>query len=280
MGYNQPARKRQPYGKKYQSIGNPRQRNVPKTAAVKRLSDSIARDIQKVAAPKPSAMSILYPETKYFDTSFNAPLVGASGNWTSTEVPCDAYVDADGSTAAYTASALIPSAIGSGYGQVDGNRYKLKKIRVRGQITRAPASDQADMNVGTPVRLMLIHDTQPNGAQAQGEDIMQAIGAEEDLYSFKRVSNAGGRFRILKDEFFFLENIVAGTDAANTNSLGFSSALFSFQYVPKTPITVNVKSGSATPAVSQLVTDNIFLLCQPAGTTVVIKGCARAYYAD
>ena len=152
MGYNQPAKRRQPYGKKFTSIGNPRQRNVPKTAAVKRLSDSIARDIQKVAAPKQSAMSILYPETKYFDTSFNVPIVGASGNWTSTEVACDAYVDADGSTAAYTASALIPSAIGSGYGQVDGNRYKLKKIRARGQITRAPSSDQADMNVGTPIR--------------------------------------------------------------------------------------------------------------------------------
>jgi len=281
MGYTAPYKKRQPYGSRFQVIGGSKSRPT-KSSAVKRISDSIARDITKASsAPSPRAqMSLVLPETKYFDTGINIAVVGSASGWTGTEVACDNYVNSSGTAAGYTDSALIPSAIGSGYGQVNGNRYKLKKLRVRGQITRAPASDQADMNVGTPVRLMLIHDTAPNGAQAQGEDIIQDLGEEESIYAFKRIGESGGRFRILKDEFFYLENIVAGTDAANTNSLGFSCAQFSFQYVPKTPIVVNVKSGSATPTIASLITANIFLLCQPAGQSVVVKGASRAYYVD
>lgn len=227
-------------------------------------------------------------ETKYFDTGMNVAVSWTGTTWASSTVACDNYVNSSGTAAAYTDSALIPTANGSGYGQVAGNRYNLKKLRVRGAVGYAGAfEDQA--NVGQPiqVRIMLIHDTQPNGAQALGSDIMQDIGAAaENLYSFKRVSNTSGRFRIIKDKFCCLQPATSGTDGTNTQSNSHTSEMFSFQYVPKTPIRVNIKSGNATPTVAGLVDNNFFLLVAGVNQTtsavaaIGVYAASRAYYTD
>ncbi len=226
-----------------------------------------------------------FNETKYFDCGINTVVTWAGTDWSDSEIPCDNYVNSSGAAAAYTDSCLVPTAIGSAYGEVNGNRYKLKKIRVRGNILVPVAADQADVLNPTYVRLMLIHDEQPNGAQAQGEDVMQDIGAAgENLYSYKRVASTSGRFRILKDQFYVLDCVVAGTDGTNTNSVGTEGVNFSFQYQPNSPILVNVKSGSSTPTIASTVNCNMFLVV--AGTrlgsavAVTIRAASRAYYVD
>ncbi len=227
----------------------------------------------------------VFNETKYFDVGINATVTWAGTDWSDSEVPADNFVNSSGASAAYTDSCLLPTAIGSAYGEVNGNRYKLKKIRVRGAISVPVLQDQADMPLPTFVRLMLVHDEQPNGAQAQGEDIMQDIGATgENLHSYKRVASTSGRFRILKDEWITLDSCTAGTDANNTNSVGMEGQLFSFQYQPRVPILVNVKSGSATPTIASTINCNMFLIVagvrggNPLG--VLIKAASRAYYVD
>ncbi len=236
------------------------------------------------AGRAPPAAAVMN-ETKYFDTGIFSSVTFAGSDWSATEVPCDNYVNSSGTAAAYTDSCLLPTAIGSAYGEVNGNRYKLKKIRVRGSLKAAVLMNQADMVQPAIVRLMLIHDEQPNGAQAQGEDIMQDIGeAGENLFSFKRVAASSGRFRILKDQFVTLQSTVAGTDGTNTNSLGFEGELFSFQYQPNNAILVNVKSGSATPTIASTINCNMFLLV--AGTrndsalAITVTAASRAYYVD
>ncbi len=242
--------------------------------------------------PKPSnsfaptsRANLMMPETKYFDCGINAVVTTAGSTWADTEVPCDNYVNSSGVAAAYTDSALIPSAGGSAYGQVVGNRYKLKKFRCRGDLKIATAADQADVGAAVQVRLMLVMDTQPNGAQAQGEDIMQDMGAAaENIYSYKRVADNSGRFRILKDSFETLQPAVSGTDGTNTNSNSWEGKQFTFQYTPRTPIQVNIKSGNATPTVAGLTSCNIFLLCfgitAGAAQAVNIAAVSRAYYCD
>ena len=54
-------------------------------------------------------------ETKYFDTGINTSVTFGGTSWTGSEVPCDNYINSSGAAAAYTDSALIPSANGSGY---------------------------------------------------------------------------------------------------------------------------------------------------------------------
>jgi len=231
-------------------------------------------------------LPVVFPqETKYFDCGFNAVVTWAGTDWSASELPCDNYINSSGTAAAYTDSCLIPTAIGSGYGQVNGNRYRLKKIRVRGQIDPGFASDQADVLGTTTVRMLLVMDTMPNGAQAQGEDVLQDFGATgENIFAFQRVSAQSGRFRVLKDQVFEADVSAAGTDGASTNSIGFKDPNFSFTYTPKTPITVNVRAGNATPTIAGTVDCNIFVLVgavrSGAAVGVTVYGCSRAYYCE
>lgn len=234
-----------------------------------------------------SRASLMMPETKYFDVGINGSTTWAGTTFADTEVPCDNYVNSSGTAAAYSDSALIPSAVGSGYGQVNGNRYKLKKIRVRGDVAVNILPVQDDANYARLVRVMLVMDTQPNGTQAQGEDIIQDVGASsENLYAYKRVASSSGRFRILKDQFITLQPTTAQTDGTATSSNGFQSQQFSMQYQPKTPIQVNIKSGNSTPTVAGLETCNIFLLMAgiDAGNGSAVQtfmhASARTYYSD
>ncbi len=226
-----------------------------------------------------------FNETKYFDCGINVATTWAGTTWADSEVVCDNYVNSSGTAAAYTDSCLLPTAIGSAYGEVNGNRYKLKKIRVRGNLLLPTVADSADILNPTYVRLMLVHDEQPNGAQAQGEDIMQDFGdIGENLYSFKRVASTSGRFRILKDVFHVIDVAAAGTDGTNTNSVGMEGLNFSFQYQPNSPILVNVKSGSAVPTIASTVNCNMFLLVAGtrlgAAVAVTMRAASRAYYVD
>ncbi len=220
------------------------------------------------------------PETKYFDTGINVALTSGVSDWTGTEVPCDNTVNSSGVAAAYTDSCLIPTAIGSGYGQVNGNRYKLKKLRVRGSLRGNVLPNLADPSPGLRVRLMLVLDTQPNGLQAQGEDVMQDIGANETLYSFKRIADSSGRFRIVKDEFYQMNPAVTIPDGTNTGSQSFNNEQFSFQYTPKEPQQINIKSGNATATIAGTITHNYFLLLHTEGQEITITAAARAYYYD
>jgi len=232
---------------------------------------------------------MVYPgETKYFDCGINAAVTWAGTDWSASEVPCTNYINSSGTAAAYTDSCLLPTAIGSGYGQVNGNRYRLKKIRVRGQLAPGVASDQADVPGTVTVRALLVMDTMPNGAQAQGEDVMQDVGDySSNAYTFQRVSNTGGRFRILKDKWFRNNPAVAVNNAgATTVSEAYTNSIFKFQWVPKVPVEVNIKAGNATPTVAGLSNLNIFLLAysynQGAGgaQTVNVNAACRTYYFD
>lgn len=229
--------------------------------------------------------SVFAPETKYFDTSFNAN-VAIAADWTGTEVPCTNYIQSDGTTVgAYTDSALVPSAVGAGYGQVVGSKYMLKALRVRGVVGNAFASDQADIPAAPVVTVCLVQDTQPNGAQAQGEEVFTDMGsAMQCAFSYQAMgAGAGGRFKILKRKTYVLPTTAAGTDGTNTNTVNIGTRNFEFTFAPKRPVLCCIKSSSATPTVATISDNNFFLLAKASGFAAgnpTIVGCARAYYCD
>lgn len=259
--------------------GPERRRGVTAQQAAARQATIDYRRHARMSRP----VAPLVPETKYFDTSFQQSISSAA-DWTGSEVPCTNYIQSDGTTVgAYTDSALIPSAVGAGYGQITGNKYALRKLRVRGELTGNVSADQADVPTATTVRVVLVEDTQPQGAQAQGETIFTDMGgAVQCQFSFLAMAaGAGGRFRILKDKVYTLNPAVAGTDGASTNSVARNSTTFKFNInFPKTEVIL--KANSSTPTVASLSNRNYFLLahCSVAGPTTNINGCARAYYQD
>jgi len=232
-------------------------------------------------------------ETKYFDTGINVAVTTAGTTWADTEVTCDNYINSSGTPAAYTDCCLLPTAQGTGYGQVVGQRYHLKKIRVRGDLSTPVGSAAATVGGAVSVRLLLIMDTQPigvagAGGQAQGEDIMQDFGdTPENAYSFQRVAAATGRFRILKDELCVLQPAIAANDAAPTTiSTSRETARFSFQYRPKAPLQIQIRNGNATPTIAGVQSHNIFMLAYAytnvagAAVAVTVRGASRCYYVD
>jgi len=237
----------------------------------------------RASAVASGRMPYVAQETKYFDTSQLLALPTAA-DWTGTEVPSTNYVQSDGTTVgAYTDSALIPSAIGAGYGQVVGNKYHIKKIRCRGEVVSAIGSDQADVPVPASVRVALVLDTRPNGAQAQGEEVFGDMGsAAQNNYAFMAMgAGQAGRFRILKDFTTILQPAASGTDGTNTNSTSRSGAQFSFTWKPKKPVQVLLKANSATPTVASLSSCNVFLLAHAnpsTGPGYFINSCTRTYY--
>jgi len=244
------------------------------------VSASRSRSRSRSVAP----VTVLYmpsgSETKYFDTSQQQTIASAA-DWTGSEVPSTNYVQSDGTTVgAYTDSALIPSAIGAGFGQVVGAKYAIKKIRCRGSIRGVLVPDAADVQVPAVVRVCMVQDTRPNGAQAQGEDVFLDMGdGEQNNFSFQSMgAGQGGRFRILKDFTAVLQPAVAGTDGANTNSTVRQGTTFSFTWKPKVPLEVLLKANSAVPTVASLSSCNIFLLAHTGAATVSLSACSRCYY--
>lgn len=221
-------------------------------------------------------------ETKYFDTSFSKTVANAN-DWTGTEVTCSNYIQSDGTTVgAYTDCALIPSAVGAGYGQIQGSKYFLRKIRIRGCLNGGVLSDQADMPNPQSIRIALVMDTQPQGSQAQGESVFSDMGTNFQCnFSYLAMgAGSGGRFKILKEKLIALQPCAAGTDGANTNSVVTSLVHFKMAYYWKDAgYQVQVKANSSTPTVASLANCNIFLLVHSNGAAG-ITGVARAYYHD
>jgi len=255
-----------------------------------RTSDYSARGMSMSRAPSRSRsrsaapVTVLYmptqDETKYFDTS-QSQAVSSAADWTGSEVPSTNYVQSDGTTVgAYTDAALIPSAIGAGYGQVNGSKYRIKKIRCRGIVTSTAASDNNDVGAPAGVRVVLVQDTRPNGAQAQGEEVFTDMGGASQCNFSYLAMGAGqaGRFRILKDQFVVLNPAVAATDGTNTNSFSRNGEMFSFTWKPKVPPEVLLKANSATPTVASLSSMNVFLLAHSDSAAITIQACSRTYY--
>lgn len=243
------------------------------TTAARRAAYSQART--RIIAFSPQG------ETKYFDTSQGSAGIANAADWTGSELPNTNYIQSDGTTlGAYTESALIPSAIGAGYGQVVGSKYHLKKIRTRGQIWSVVQQDQVDVPLPSFVRMLLVMDTRPNGTQAQGEEVLADMGtAVQNNYNFLAMgAGQGGRFQILADQTVQLEPATSGTDGTNTNSTVRKAANYNFYWKPRSPVQVLLKANSATPAVASLSSCNIFLLAHASTGTVSVEGCTRCYY--
>jgi len=231
---------------------------------------------------RPGSAKPMPTETKYFDTSFNWA-IGSAADWTGTEAPMTNYVQSDGTTVgAYTDAAIIPSAIGAGYGQINGNKYYIKRIRIKGAVVPTVESDQADVPGPQTCRIVVVEDTQPQGAQAQGEQIFTDLGSAAAVnFSFLAMAaGSGGRFRILKDKIYINQPGSAGTDGASTMSTSRNGQLFKFNINFSKPRQVILKANSAVPTVASLSNCNIFILAHAQGTTTSLIGAARCYYQD
>lgn len=254
--------------------------------AMKRIDRAVKRYGTSAVAKYYSPASSFKPEVKYFDCQFDHTDDGAAtAPGTANVILMQTYVNADGSTvSAYTGAALIPSAIGNGYGQVIGNKYLIKKLKVRGSIIRPASGASTPGPAAGLVRILLVQDTQPNGAQFDPAGMFTDFGTvDKFINSFQAIaSGSGGRIRILADKFIPMDPV--GITADTTLKSAGSSRQFSFTKTWKKGLKVVVKSGASTPAVASLSDMNIFMVAFVRDSNVSsdyhITGVSRCAYVD
>lgn len=246
--------------------------------AMKRIDRAVKRYGTSAVAKYYSSPSVFKPESKYFDCTFDyTPSV--SDDWTNDHVTMTNYVQSDGSTVGvYSDAAIVPSAIGNGYGQIVGNKCSIKKVKVRGTVLVDASASATGAGDSTMVRILLVHDMQANGAQFNTAGMFTDWGASSAcLNSYQSIAaGSGGRIRILADKWISLSPQIVGT-----TTQVWEKKQFSITKTWKKGLKTVVKSGSSTPTVASLSDNNIFLVAHAFGTVQPrIIGCTRCVYMD
>lgn len=240
------------------------------------------------AAPRaPRTTVAAQKEVKYFDTFANVLMTSGVASWTDAEVSFRTFYDGDGAIAlAQKDLPLNPSTVGSGYGEVNGNTYLLKKLHVRGTLHVDSFKDEVNAPVPARCRVMLVQAINPSGAIPNASDVMSR-GGNATQFAFQNSSQTPGRFVILKDWTTRLRPIVAPTDgietdpvSANTFGVSFDDDYFDFEWIPRIPLQVSIVSNSADPNFANHVTSSFFMLCHTLGNDVGFHAACRCYYCD
>lgn len=222
-------------------------------------------------AAAPSRPRVFTPsrERKYFDTYLSNTAIVASTDWTGTEL------DPGTSTLFYPQE-------GSDLDNRIGRRVEVYKISVRGQITCDAQANQTATDAASDVRLILALDQQTNGAQMQGEDLMEPPGAATanlTALTFQNKANFG-RFRVLKDKTFTLQNPNAAWDGVNMEQQGLTK---NFKWTVKFQKPIEVRyNGTNGGTVADVVNNSFHLIGQASSTALApkIHYQCRTVYTD
>lgn len=252
----------------YAKVIYPKRRGNVRTRYVNPIAASRAKAMVRRARSTNRAQPDI--ESKYFDSFVSVTAVPESTDWTATEVDP-------------AANSLFTPVEGSDIDTRVGRKVTVYKMSIRGVIVPAALTDQADILEVPAVRLILFQDMQTNGAQAQGEQVMAAPGAATAVLTFSTFQNTAnfGRFRVLRDKFFPMGIVTAGTDGANTTSQCLQSIPFHFtvRFRGGMPVRFNGTNGGT---VADIVDNSFHLLAQKSGTPFAhtISYQCRTYYKD
>lgn len=156
----------------------------------------------------PGGLSVT--ERKYFDSYLSAQALVAATDWTATELD------------PATLNTLFVPQEGSAINQRIGRKVCVKKITIRGLIRIPKQANQTATDAAAQCRLIFFIDQQTNGTQAQGEELMAAPGSANAVLctsTFQSTANFG-RFRVLKDKTYMLQNANLAYDGTNLEVQG------------------------------------------------------------
>lgn len=208
-------------------------------------------------------------ESKYFDAEVDDFAVPANGAWAATND-------------VFKGTIAIPQE-GSDIDNRVGRKISVYKVALRGIIRPNVVSDQADVLTEPSFRLIFWMDTQTNATVTTSASLMAApANAEADnvFCTFQNTANFG-RFRVLKDMIIYPRTSTAGTDGANTLSVGMSSIPFKITH--KFRKLLNIKfNGTNGGTIGDIVDNSLYLSIQASNSSFApsITCLSRVYYKD
>ncbi len=185
-------------------------------------------------------------ERKFFDVELNADQF--STTW-ATEEPATTNLSA--------------VAQGDGESNRDGRKYVIQSIHIKGVLGAAVQESQTTPPSDIFARLVLVVDTQTNGAQLTATDVMDG-GQTNDVLSFRNLQFTK-RFKVIWDRTFVIKRPNTNEGAANLfASASVVTGSFKINHAFKGGLSVTM---SGTTADIANVTDNSIHMIAVADST-------------
>lgn len=179
-------------------------------------------------------------EMKYFDAQLDSTALAAcTTTWVAgTMKDPDTTINL-GSAAVPTPLCIFAPTVGAALNQRIGRKVKVLKIKIAGSILCIAQAAQAAAETPTLIRLMLVQDCQTNAAQMTGAQLINdASGGQVTVNAFQNPNNFG-RFRVLKEKRFILQNPNSFNDAATTGAQNGMQHMFKMNVNFKVPVEVH-----------------------------------------
>jgi len=182
-----------------------------------------------------------------------------------------------GSAAVATPLCLFAPTVGAALNQRIGRKAKMMKCKVRGHLITGTQTAQTSTDPASRVRLLLVMDKQTNAAQMTAAQLQNdGGGAATTINTFQNPNNFG-RFKVLKDKVYTLQN-------PNMQSLSATNASFEqnglkipfkLSYRFRVPVTVNFNATNGG-TVADIIDNSLHIVAATDATGLVP---AIAYYS-
>lgn len=187
-------------------------------------------------------------EYKYFDTSVNGS-VARSSNWTNCM--------ADPSP---MNTIFVPKQ-GAAINERIGREVTLHKIRIQGyfQLSSEDALDTDASIYAQVIRFLVVQDTQTNSTQMDSSDLMDGSSVNATVMAFQNLNNFG-RFKVLKDKVFTLQDPNILADANDPTKKDCNGLVRTFKFVINFKKGVKVRFNATNDDTIASIIDNSFHL--------------------
>ncbi len=211
-------------------------------------------------------------EMKYFDTEHTAVAITVSATWAATEILPNVG----------TPNTLCCPTVGSAINQRIARSINVHKVSVRGVINIPAQTNQTVTDAAVTIRYALVHDSQTNAAQAQGETIFAAPTTASAIHacqSFQALTNLG-RFNVLKDKTIKIQNPSISYDGTNIEQTGLlTNWKCNHRYKTPQKVSFNAVNGGT---IADIVDHSwaIYANASTAGLAATMMFQARVYYKE
>lgn len=179
-------------------------------------------------------------EMKYMDSELQtSSLVAVTTTWPAgTNMDPTTTINLGGAAIA-TPQNLCSPKVGSALNERIGRQIHVLKIKVRGTISFPQATAVNGGEIASKCRIILVQDKQTNAGLMTGAQLMRDAGlAQTTINSFQNPDNFG-RFRVLKDVTYVLQDPNVYTDAAAAPAQNGRKTNFKFNVNFKKPVVVH-----------------------------------------
>lgn len=165
----------------------------------------------------------------------------------------------------------------------EGRMIKVHSVRIHGLVTVPFQGVQLNPDTTPMIRGLLVLDTQCNGTQTNGDQVLASSTGSTGVFQIHSFMNIGqfGRFKVLKEfRMYFPPLPIAVVTTTNLVQSGCSRPLV-INHVFKKPLIIHFNSGN-TGTVGDIVDNNIFMMvgCNEIGTLPSLQWRSRIKFTE